>query len=41
MTPEERRAIFKPAFVKALKKDLYPKHINGSNIELNHLLMNI
>ena len=41
MTPEERRAIFKPAFVKALKKDLYPKHINGSNIALNHLLMNI
>ena len=41
MTPEERRAIFKPAFVKALKKDLYPKHINGSNNALNHLLMNI
>ena len=41
MTPEERRAIFKPAFVKALKKDLYPRYVNGSNIAINHFVMEI
>jgi hypothetical protein len=41
MTVEERRRIFKAAWVDALKKDLYPKHINGSNIAINHFLMNL
>ncbi|MBT3281389.1 MAG: hypothetical protein HN374_00285 [Cryomorphaceae bacterium] len=41
MTPEERRTIFKTAWTNSLKKDLYPTHLNGSNIAINHFLMNV
>lgn len=41
MNLDEKRRIFKDAWVKSLKKDLYPKHINGSNIAINHFLCNI
>jgi hypothetical protein len=33
---EERRKIFKKAWIYSIKKDLYPKYINGANVAFNY-----